>query len=235
MKLKKWTEALRDLNKAIEFNHQYAKAYFRRGEVHMELEEYEDSVRDFQQVRQLEPQYPGLQDKFMKSQAAYQKASKKDYYKILGVDKKASQAEIKKAYRKLALKYHPDKNIGSEEEKKQAEKKFKDISEAYSTIGDEEKRKKYDMGGDEMLNGGFSSGGFSNGGFNGASFQGGSGGANIDPNIIFQQFFGGAGHGGPSAGGDDEGNPTLFTHLINFPFRIRRIWRIPKLLQYGRP
>jgi len=64
----------------------------------------------------------------------------KDYYKILGVDKKASQAEIKKAYRKLAVKYHPDKNPGD----KPAEDKFKDIAEAYAVLKDPEKRKQYD-------------------------------------------------------------------------------------------
>jgi len=65
----------------------------------------------------------------------------KDYYKILGVDKKASQDEIKKAYRKLAMKYHPDKNSGN----KKAEEKFKDINEAYEVIGNSKNRKKYDQ------------------------------------------------------------------------------------------
>lgn len=64
----------------------------------------------------------------------------KDYYKILGVDKKATEAEIKKAYRKLAVQYHPDKNQGN----KEAEDKFKLINEAHEVIGDPEKRKKYD-------------------------------------------------------------------------------------------
>jgi len=64
----------------------------------------------------------------------------KDYYEILGVDKKASQDEIKKAFRKLAVKYHPDKSQGD----KAAEEKFKEINEAYEVLGDPEKRKKYD-------------------------------------------------------------------------------------------
>ncbi|CAN5211230.1 J domain-containing protein [soil metagenome] len=65
----------------------------------------------------------------------------KDYYKILGVDKNASQSDIKKAYRKLAVKYHPDKNQGN----KEAEAKFKEISEANEVISNPEKRKKYDQ------------------------------------------------------------------------------------------
>ncbi len=64
----------------------------------------------------------------------------KDYYKVLGVSEEASQSEIKKAYRKLALKYHPDKNPGD----KKAEDKFKEISEAYYALGDEKRRKEYD-------------------------------------------------------------------------------------------
>ena len=69
----------------------------------------------------------------------------KDYYKILGVDKKATQEEIKKAYRKLALKYHPDKNVGN----KAAEEKFKEINEANEVLSDPEKREKYDALGED--------------------------------------------------------------------------------------
>lgn len=69
----------------------------------------------------------------------------KDYYKILGVDKNSSQEDIKKAFRKLSLKYHPDRQSGkSDSEKKYAEEQFKLITEAYETLGDPEKRKKYD-------------------------------------------------------------------------------------------
>lgn len=74
----------------------------------------------------------------------------KDYYEILGVDKKASEAEIKSKYRKLAKKYHPDLNPDDQE----AEKKFKEISEAYEVLGDEEKRKQYDQFGAYGFQGG---------------------------------------------------------------------------------
>jgi molecular chaperone DnaJ len=68
--------------------------------------------------------------------------AKKDYYEVLEIDKKASEAEIKKAYRKLALKYHPDKNPNNREE---AEEKFKEINEAHSVLSDPQKRKNYDQ------------------------------------------------------------------------------------------
>ena len=68
-------------------------------------------------------------------------SARKDYYKILGIPREASQTDIKKAYRKLALKYHPDKNKSPD-----ATKKFQDIGEAYSVLSDEKKRRRYDVG-----------------------------------------------------------------------------------------
>ena len=67
--------------------------------------------------------------------------SKKDFYQLLGVSKSSTQDEIKKAYRKLAMQYHPDKNPGN----KKAEDKFKEISEAYEVLSDVEKKKNYDQ------------------------------------------------------------------------------------------
>ena len=67
-------------------------------------------------------------------------ATKRDYYEVLGVDKNATAEELKKAYRKMAIKYHPDKNPGDDE----AVKKFREITEAYEILGDEKKRKEYD-------------------------------------------------------------------------------------------
>src|SRR2546427_3831457 len=68
---------------------------------------------------------------------------KRDYYEILGVDRNASEEEIKKAYRRLARQHHPDTQT-SEEEKKKAEEKFKEINEAYATLSDQDKRRRYD-------------------------------------------------------------------------------------------
>lgn len=78
----------------------------------------------------------------------------KNYYKTLGVDRNATQEEIKKAYRKLAMKWHPDRNS---ENKKESEAKFKEIGQAYSVLSDDKKRKIYDQYGEDGINNQFSS------------------------------------------------------------------------------
>src|SRR3954451_6843302 len=88
-----------------------------------------------------------------------------DHYRTLGVEKKASQEDIKKAYRKLARQYHPDTN-----KEAGAEERFKAISEAYDTLGDPEKRKKYDRGGSVFAGGANPFGGGAAGGAAGADF-----------------------------------------------------------------
>lgn len=129
----------------------------------------------------------------------------KDYYKILGVERSAKQDEIKKAYRKLAVKYHPDKNPGD----KAAEEKFKEISEAYQVLGNEESRRKYDELGanwKQYENAGFGRGGhgFGSGGFNSTGFS-----------DFFDMFFGGS-------GGFDLGNMGGFGTRSRYSSRPMR-------------
>ncbi|MEW3594439.1 DnaJ domain-containing protein, partial [Enterococcus entomosocium] len=113
-------------------------------------------------------------------------ADKRDYYEVLGLQKGASDDEIKKAYRKLSKQYHPDIN-----KEPDAEAKFKEISEAYEILSDSQKRAAYDQyghaGTDPNYGGGYG-GGF--GGFNSGGFSGGGFGGFED---IFESFFGGGG------------------------------------------
>src|SRR5690606_6601970 len=118
-----------------------------------------------------------------------QNMSKRDYYEVLGISKGASADEIKKAYRKMALKYHPDKNPGD----KEAEEKFKEAAEAYEVLSDDNKKARYDQYGHAGMGGA-------------GGFGGGFGGGGMNMEDIFSQFgdifggqFGGGGFGGGSA------------------------------------
>lgn len=126
----------------------------------------------------------------------------KDYYKILGIDKKATPDEVKKAFRGLAVKYHPDKNQGN----KEAEEKFKQANEANEVLSNPEKRKKYDELGENWQNGGAQ-----NGQYQGNTYGGGAGsqqqyggfdeGNEADFSQFFEQFFGGRGGATGQSGG----------------------------------
>lgn len=126
--------------------------------------------------------------------------AKRDYYEVLGVSKTATPDEIKKAYRKLAIKYHPDKNPGD----KEAEEKFKEAAEAYSVLSDADKRQRYDQ--------------FGHAGVGGAAGNGGPyGGFNMDMDDIFSMFgdiFGGhsgfGGFGGFGGGSSRGGSQRMF-------------------------
>ncbi|MGL5820641.1 MAG: molecular chaperone DnaJ [Sarcina sp.] len=134
-------------------------------------------------------------------------SEKRDYYEVLGLQKGASDDEIKRAFRKLAVKYHPDKNKGNEE----AEEKFKEINEAYQILSNPEEKAKYDQFGHAGMNGGF--GGDGAGGFGGFD-MGGFG----DMGDIFETFFGG-GFGGGSArrkNGPRRGADLEYSLVIDF-------------------
>ncbi len=120
---------------------------------------------------------------------------KKDYYAVLGVDKSASGEDIKRAFRKLAHKYHPDKGGDTE--------KFKEVNEAYSILSDEKKRKEYDTYGNVFSGAGPSGGGFeSNFDFGDFANAGGTG-FGFDIGDIFEDFFSGGGAGGRARRGSD--------------------------------
>lgn len=132
----------------------------------------------------------------------------KDYYEVLGVSKDASQAEIKKAYRQLSKKYHPDINKAPG-----AEEKFKEVTEAYEVLSDEQKRANYDQYGSADGPQGFGGGSGGAGGFGGFGDAGGFGGGGFED--IFNSFFGGGAGGGrrnpnaPQPGRDLQYEMTL--------------------------
>ena len=132
--------------------------------------------------------------------------AKKDYYEVLGVSKNASDDEIKKAYRKLAVKYHPDKNPGN----KEAEEKFKEISEAHEVLSDKQKRARYDQFGHAGVggNGGMGGNPFQGGGFQNFNFDFGGGGGGLD-DILGSIFGFGGGPRHPTRGADYRTTVTL--------------------------
>ena len=137
--------------------------------------------------------------------------TKRDYYEVLGVDKNADDAALKKAYRALAKKYHPDMNPGDAE----AEKKFKEASEAYAVLSDAEKRRKYDQFGHAAFeNGGGGAGGFGGFDFNGADFGDIFG-------DIFGDLFGGGRRGGRAGNGPMKGMNIRKGVRITFEEAIR--------------
>lgn len=180
LKLKQPIPALRDCEKALELKSDYTKIILRKAQILTDLERYQDAVRDLENASKNDPQNAEIAKQLRQAQVELKKSKRKNYYKILEVQKNADTATIKRTYRKLALLHHPDKNNETPEAHKTAEAKFKDIQEAYDVLSDDAKRAKYDRGDDiEDL--------------------GGGGG---DPSEMFQHFFrgggGGGGHGGHS-------------------------------------
>ena len=151
-------------------------------------------------------------------------AEKRDYYEVLGVSRTATPDEIKKAYRKLAVQFHPDKNPGD----KASEEKFKEATEAYEALGDEKKRAAYDQFGHAGLGQG-GPGGFGAGGFD---FGGGQGFGNI--NDVFGDIFGeifGGGRGGGRAGRGARGTDLRYNMTVTFEeaaFGCEKTINIPK-------
>lgn len=155
-----------------------------------------------------------------------------DFYETIGVAKNASQDEIKKAYRKQALKYHPDRNKGNAE----AEKKFKEISEAYEILSDEKKRQIYDQYGAEALHGaGGMGGGGPHGGFSSMeealrtfmnAFGGGGGGGGG----IFDSFFG---HDSEEGSGYNQGASKKMNLSLSFEEAIKGVEKEVQLTNYA--
>jgi DnaJ family protein C protein 7 len=189
-KLKQWQTAIQDCDQAIKLDPSYTKARKTRAKALGEGGDWDEAVRAYKQIQEQTPEEPNIQKDIRHAEMELKKSKRKDYYKILGIEKEASEPEIKKAYRKLAVVHHPDKNPNDPD----AEARFKDIQEAHETLSDPQKRERYDSGVDlidpsEQFGGGFPGG---MGGF-------GGGGVQIDPEMLFNMM-GGGGRGGPGGG-----------------------------------
>lgn len=205
-KLKNYQAAIDDCTRALELDPSYTKAKKTKAKALGENGDWEEAVRLLKSIHEADPNEPGIAKEIRSAELELKKSKRKDYYKILGVEKDASDAEIKKAYRKLAIVHHPDKNPGDTK----AEEKFKDIGEAYECLSDPQcvphpwihrcyanlfplrKREKYDSGEDlidpsEM--------------FGGGGMGGMGGGVQIDPSVLFQMMNGMGGGGGGMGGG----------------------------------
>lgn len=145
-KLKQYDEALPSCDAAVAHDGQNVDALLARAEVRLAKEDYDGSIADYNRAGELEPNSQRVQQGKRTAEVALKRSKEKDHYKTLGVARDASTREIKKAFRKLALEWHPDKH--DDENKEAAEAKFREIGEAYEVLSDDEKRGRYDRGED---------------------------------------------------------------------------------------
>jgi len=196
--------AVADSDVILSSQPKHFKALRTRARAYFALEQFESAIADFAAAFQEAPagsaEERAMKTEHRQAEVALKRSKSKDYYKILEVERTATDVEIKKAYRRQSLLHHPDKG-GSED-------KFKDINEAYSILSDSQKRRRYDLGEDDddmMGGGGFPGGGFHShaspfggGGFGGSPFGGGGFG---DGGIDLEDLLGGGGGRSRRGGG----------------------------------
>ncbi|KAF2746666.1 TPR-like protein [Sporormia fimetaria CBS 119925] len=207
-KLSNFSNAIADCDAALALDPSYTKARKTRAKALGESGNWEEAVRELKAIHEANPSEPGIAKEIRNAELELKKSKRKDYYKVLGISKDASEQEIKKAYRKLAIVHHPDKNPDDED----AAERFKEIQEAHETLIDPQKRARYDSGEDLIDPADM----FGGGGF-GGGMGGMGGGVQIDPEMLFNMFGGmggarGGGGGGPgfsfnAGGGGGGGHP----------------------------
>lgn len=165
-KLGRGKDALSSCTEALNIDEELIEALVLRGEAKLLTEDWEGAVEDLKSAAQRSPQDINIREALMRAEKALKMSKRKDWYKILGVSKTASISEIKRAYKKLALQWHPDKNVDNREE---AENKFREIAAAYEVLGDDDKRARYDRG-EDIEETGMGGGGFNFGGGGGQQF-----------------------------------------------------------------
>lgn len=178
MNMRQYKQAHSDCESSVTLNPSNVKAWLRKQRCNTESEDFQEAVRDAEAVLKLDPDNRDYRKLVREAKLELKKSKRKDHYKILGIAKHASTAEIKKAYRKQALAWHPDRHASKpQEEQDIATAKFKDVTEAYEVLSDATKRRRFDSGADLE-----------------EDHMGGGGGQ--DMGDIFSMFFGGGGGGG---------------------------------------
>ena len=130
--LKNYNDAIEDCTEALRLDPSYTKAFRIRAKAYGAAGDWEEAVRDYKSVAESNPGEKGIHEDIRHAEWELKKSKRKDYYKILGVSKDASEQELKKAYRRLAIQYHPDKNRDGEGN----DEKFKELGEAYEILID---------------------------------------------------------------------------------------------------
>ena len=176
----------------LSLDEKYVRAFLRRARLYQYTEQHDCSVADFETVMRLEPNHSNKAS-LSEAKRLQKVAKRKDYYKILCVNRNATEDEIKRAYRKKAVLHHPDKHASESEARQMAEEQlFKEVGEAYSVLSDAKKRGRYDRGEDiEDL------------------------ACDVDPTQLFQNLFSMGGKGAPggftfSFGGGNQGFQSFF-------------------------
>lgn len=187
IKLKDYAGAIEDCERALQLEPSYTKARKTKATALGAGGNWEEAVKEWKALQELDPNDQGIAKEVRKAELELKKSKRKDYYKILGIEKDANENDIKKAYRKLAIVHHPDKNPDDPD----AAERFKDVGEAYETLSDPQKRARYDSG-DDLLDPADMFGGGMGGGF---------GAQGIDPEMLFHMMGGmGGGRGGGFGG-----------------------------------
>ncbi|TWU75803.1 hypothetical protein ED733_004120 [Metarhizium rileyi] len=204
IKLKQYSEAISDAERAVSLDPSYLKAKKTKANALGQAGNWEEAIREWKAIQEADPEDRTIPKEVRRAELELKKSLRKDYYKILGVEKDCGPDDVKKAYRKMAIKLHPDKNLDDPD----AETKFKDLSEAYETLSDAQKKAAYDNGDDLMDPADM----FGGGG------MGGMGG--IDPEILFSMMGnqGGFGGGGFRTAGGFPGGAGGFPGGAQFNF-----------------
>ncbi|PNY20896.1 DnaJ subfamily C member 7 [Tolypocladium capitatum] len=205
IKLKQYDEAIADAERAVGLDPSYTKARKTKANALGQSGKWEDAVNEWKSIQELDPEDRTIPKEVRRAELELKKSLRKDYYRIMGLEKDAGPDDIKKAYRKMAVKLHPDKNPGDPD----AEAKFKDMQEAYETLSDPQKKAAYDNG-DDLLD--------PSDMFGGGGMGGGMGG--IDPEILFGMMGnqgGGFGGGGFRTAGGFPGGAGGFPGGGGFP------------------